>query len=874
MAPSDEPSSGKLTINLPNVIRTLGEYLYSDPNVAVRELLQNAHDTCVVAQAVDADGNQRQIHVRADTFERILIVQDNGAGMTEAEVRKFLTVIGSSRTDEVRGQLEALGQQDVADRLIGRFGIGLLAAFIIGDRVEFRTRSRKEGSPLITWECDGGAEYRISKLEETNFPFGTTVTLHVNPEYLGILNAGELERLIHRYADLLRVPIYLGDNPRPINIMTAPWDRSASLDEYREFLEGRFPHDGVLDIITLDINEDAGKTRVRGVLFIPKQPQLIVREYGDVTIYCHRYFVCDEERKLLPPWARFVRGLIDTPTLREMASREAVLRDENYERVQAALGRTLLQYLSDRHRSDPKLFREIVTSHNTVIKAWAVACDELFERVKDMVVFLTDDGRLSLPQYFQRSGSIFADSTEDAVRRIFFFTTRGGSVQQSMLFKAKGLPVIDASSFPDVEFLTKYSQTTEGVELHHLDGTALGFIFDPVTNKERKWRELEAAYGDLHINAEVVCFVPDTIPAVLFQQGSESLTEAKDLLQDPSLSPTIKSLLRRAIEQQQRAIQPGTETLYLNANNVVVSTLVEVDLKTTEAMEVVRAVYYNASLFSVQGGKPLLPKRAKEIFEGNNRTLATLMSKIIEVRRLQDRIVPAQLKAELPAAGPSVRERQPEHIMCFFAVPFRDEYDVVLEALRSVLEDAPYFWEVARADRKFFERTVPDNVGMWISRAQCYVVELSDCNPNVMMELGQMYWGYPGRPIYLLQREGSKPDIVDLGARLRIKYPWSDRPSREDIERTLRAEFAKFTELPSAANKRHYLSAYAMKDLKWIDQQIKQQVAQRYTTIEEFVSRDSKLIAEDMREYGVPVDLVKVIQDGLRSRLEKALERS
>src|ERR1022692_2146529 len=207
-------------------------------------------------------------------------------------------------------------------------------------------------------------------------------------------------------------------------------------------------------------------------------------------------------------------------------------------------------------------------------------------------------------------------------------------------------------------------------------------------------------------------------------------------------------------------------------------------------MEVVRAVYYNASLFSVQGGKPLLPKRAKEIFEGNNRTLATLMSKIIEVRRLQDRIVPAQLKAELPAAGPSVRERQPEHIMCFFAVPFRDEYDVVLEALRSVLEDAPYFWEVARADRKFFARTVPDNVGMWISRAQCYVVELSDCNPNVMMELGQMYWGYPGRPIYLLQREGSKPDIVDLGARLRIKYPWSDpaKPGgyRTDASRRIR----------------------------------------------------------------------------------------
>src|SRR5258708_1971008 len=317
-------STGIMTINLPGVIKTLGESLYSDPSVAVRELIQNANDTCIVRKAEDPNAPNPEIHIHFESWKPILVIEDNGAGMTEDEVKAFLTVIGSSKTDQVRAQLEEMGQRDLAERLIGRFGLGLLSAFIIGTRVEFVTLSYKEGAQPIWWQCDGGQQYKMGPAEDKTTP-GTKVTVSVDPKHIWLLNEEKLIELIHLYADLLSVPIYLNRKPIPVNVMSAPWHGEATEAEYREFVAKRYPEDAILDIIPIEISEDDGKFKVGGVLFIPKQPVFIVREYGDVIVYVRRMFVCKNERSLLPEWAKFVRGIVESPNLRETTSREALL---------------------------------------------------------------------------------------------------------------------------------------------------------------------------------------------------------------------------------------------------------------------------------------------------------------------------------------------------------------------------------------------------------------------------------------------------------------------------------------------------------------------------------------------------------------------
>ena len=311
---SPAKQSGKMTINLPGVIKTLGENLYSDPGVSLRELIQNANDTCIIRRIDEPEAPQSEIHVRFDAWKRLLVVEDNGAGMTEDEAKKFLAVIGSSNTEQVRSRLEEMGQGDMAHRLIGRFGLGLLSAFIIGDRVEFVTLSYKDGAEPIWWECDGGQEYSMGPAFDKT-EIGTTVTIYVNPKHLGMLLEEKLTELIHLYADLLQVPIYLDPRPNPVNIMSAPWDHEASEAEYRKFVTERYPDEAILDVIPLEINEDEGKFQVGGVLFIPKQPLFIVKEHGDVTVYVRRMLVSQNERTLLPEWAKFVKGIVTSPNL-------------------------------------------------------------------------------------------------------------------------------------------------------------------------------------------------------------------------------------------------------------------------------------------------------------------------------------------------------------------------------------------------------------------------------------------------------------------------------------------------------------------------------------------------------------------------------
>ncbi len=276
---------GQMTINVPGVIRTLGESLYADPHVAIRELLQNAHDTCLVRQADDPNAALPEIHVRYDPFGRSLTIEDNGAGMTEAEVEQFLSVIGASNTDAVRLRLEAIGERSLAERLIGRFGLGMLAAFIIGERIEFVTRSfRSEGDAAVWWECTGEQSYRMG--QTTRASAGTTVTVAIKPGQVHLLREDELSRLIRLFADLLSVPIYLDPSPRPVNVMQAPWHSDASESEYIRYLNKLYPSESVLAVIPLNVEEDNGAFKLGGVLFIPKQPYLNVRPHW--AIYSRR----------------------------------------------------------------------------------------------------------------------------------------------------------------------------------------------------------------------------------------------------------------------------------------------------------------------------------------------------------------------------------------------------------------------------------------------------------------------------------------------------------------------------------------------------------------------------------------------------------
>lgn len=379
----------------------LGENIYSDPEVAVREMIQNAHDGSIIRTTKDPGFRQPRIDLTFDKAARTLTITDNGTGMTESELHKNLATIGESftriRKQELRGQ-----QREEAALLIGQFGIGLLSAFAIARQVEFFTHTYQSGGNGLRWTCEGDIHYSIEPVPKDDI--GTSVVLHLLDSKLDLLDERRLRHAIKKYADFLSVPILL--NGHQINTCTPPWEQpdDAKFD-YEEYIQQRydlFP----LGVIPFDSrkmpvpdDDDAELPNVAGILFIPLIPRELARDFGEVDVYVSRMFIKANERDLLPRWARFAKGVINSPDITPTLSRGELVSDDNFKRIRRFLGSLILTYLRLLQETAKEKLTMIVGVYNNTIKARALEDGDFFDAVCDLVRVNTDMGLVTMTEW-------------------------------------------------------------------------------------------------------------------------------------------------------------------------------------------------------------------------------------------------------------------------------------------------------------------------------------------------------------------------------------------------------------------------------------------------------------------------------------------
>src|SRR6185312_2296855 len=189
------------------------------------------------------------------------------------------------------------------------------------------------------------------------------------------------------YADFLPTPIHFGGDPDPVNLMVQPWEADDPDRAIREYIARAFRGTKPLCILPLrdwkvSLGHDSMTVPLKGFLFVPPGSVASVREFGDLSVYIRRMFICERERDLLPPWARFVRGVIECPLLQPTASREGIHQDENFELVRQALEEQLGEALQALASDDPPTWRKVVRGHSDVIIGWAVSDNDFFEKVE------------------------------------------------------------------------------------------------------------------------------------------------------------------------------------------------------------------------------------------------------------------------------------------------------------------------------------------------------------------------------------------------------------------------------------------------------------------------------------------------------------
>ena len=282
---------GEMKTSFEGLVKLLARNLYSDDDAFVRELVQNAQDSIVKRKLLKPAQISGVIEITIGKDSQTITVEDNGAGMTRDEIDKYLSTIGRSGTGELRSSL-AEGNRQVAQQLIGQFGIGILSAFVVARRITVETRSVEDNSAGLRWINDGGQFYTLEECDKSSI--GTRVTLYIDEKKHYMTNAQRLRDAVRRYADFIPQRILV--QGEQANIVDAPWHRlfptSRERDAaYAEFIARRFP-DHPVDIIPVDVAEPY---IVQGVLYISDNRIPDINTAGMVDIYQARMFVTEEQ---------------------------------------------------------------------------------------------------------------------------------------------------------------------------------------------------------------------------------------------------------------------------------------------------------------------------------------------------------------------------------------------------------------------------------------------------------------------------------------------------------------------------------------------------------------------------------------------------
>jgi molecular chaperone HtpG len=452
-------------VDLEGLLTVLGAHLYSTPLVAVREVVQNAHDS-IVRRRIEDGGygdDQGTISVEADAARGLVTISDDGSGLTADEIRAYLATIGAGYTRALRTDHE----HDAT--LIGQFGLGFLSAFVISDAVTVVTASYQEPGAAWRYHSTTGEAYVLA--EAPPMPVGTRVELQLRDQFRTLASAELLRSVLRRYCCLLNVAVVIAGDATALNAEAPPW-RVPVGDEHptqtrRRRLEFAKRFETTFEpVCTLPVEPvpaaraDRHASDAVGVLWIQGGATYGTSDNRNLSVFVRGMLLDDDARDLLPYWAGFVGGVIESNALTPTASREDLQRDEIYAAVREALTDVVITGLAEVARTQPEAWRLVLARHNEALLGAALVDQRLFELVADVVKIPTSQGDLTMPALRKAGGGRFYAS----------LGTTGGF--EEMLFRALKVPVARGDRYAVVPFLRRYVDRRGGALVEV--GTAVG----------------------------------------------------------------------------------------------------------------------------------------------------------------------------------------------------------------------------------------------------------------------------------------------------------------------------------------------------------------------------------------------------------------
>ncbi len=382
-------------VDISGVIEIMGSSLYSRPDTPIRELIQNAHDAIMRRRNRDLDYSGR-IDIRQDPVAKTLSFSDDGIGLSPQEAEDYLGTLGIGVTGLMKGRG---GPDSLAavtgsgDQLIGQFGIGLFSAFMLADRLVVESR-RSESDSGVRWEAGAGTEIELSH-SRREVP-GTTVTLHLKPHCELLAEDSDLlESAIKQFADFLPIPIFVNDAPARTNLIQVAWFSATPDVEAIELDMASYFHESPLDVIPVRVSSPV---QIEGALYISPQRTPGFSDDAVVAATIRRMVISRRIQDLLPPWASFLRGILELPDCAPTASREDLVRDASFHAVRLALEATIYGHFQSLARKQPQRLEAIINWHRFTIAGSALDEPQLRDLLRTCYRFNTTQGDLTFEE--------------------------------------------------------------------------------------------------------------------------------------------------------------------------------------------------------------------------------------------------------------------------------------------------------------------------------------------------------------------------------------------------------------------------------------------------------------------------------------------
>ena len=468
-------AKGSISVDTEHIFPIIKKWLYSEKDIFLREIVSNASDAITKLRRLESLGirdsadEKYRITVTLDTAARTISVSDNGIGMTEEELTKYICSIAlSGAVDFIRQyENENDGQKN---GIIGHFGLGFYSAFMVSDTVEVITKSYTD-APAVHWTCSEAGEYQTSACDRSEH--GTTVIMHISEDEGAYLSESKIRAMLDKYCSFMPVEIYFVNEgaeekpdakEEPINDTEPLWQKQASEctdEDYKEFYRKVFLNYKE-PLFHIHINADY-PLNFKGILYFPKLANEYETIEGQIKLYYNQVYVADNIAEVIPEYLMMLKGVLDYPELPLNVSRSYLQTNTYVSKLSAHIVKKVADKLCSLAKGDRDSYASIWRDIGPFIEYACMKDKKFYDRVKSAILLpITDGSAMTLEEYLNDAKALHEN-------KVYYATDKALQAQYLSMFEAEGIKVALFDKAIDTQFATLLEQYNENVKFLRVD---------------------------------------------------------------------------------------------------------------------------------------------------------------------------------------------------------------------------------------------------------------------------------------------------------------------------------------------------------------------------------------------------------------------